>query len=116
MARIPVSTPRSRTAVGGGSRSERPIMALLELLGRRWAMRVLWELRDGRHSFRSLREACGGVSPTVLNQRLGELREGRLVELADGDGYGLSPLGQELLKRFLPMVGWAERWSKSLPK
>jgi len=91
-------------------------MQLLELLGRRWAMRVLWELRDGKRSFRSLQEACGGISPAVLNERLRELREGRLVELAQGEGFGLSTLGRELLERFLPMVGWAERWAKSLSK
>jgi DNA-binding HxlR family transcriptional regulator len=91
-------------------------MALLELLGRRWAMRVLWELREGRHSFRSLQEACGGVSPAVLNERLRELREGGLIELIDGEGYGLSPMGRELHKRFSPMVGWAEHWAKNLPK
>jgi len=91
-------------------------MALLELLGRRWAMRVLWELREGRRTFRSLQEACGGVSPAVLNERLRELREGCLVELVDGEGYGLTPMGRELLERFLPMVGWAERWAKTLPK
>lgn len=91
-------------------------MALLELLGRRWTMRVLWELRGERKSFRSLQEACGGISPAVLNERLRELREGRLVELGEGEGFGLSPLGRELLDRFTPIVGWAERWAKSLPK
>lgn len=91
-------------------------MQLLELLGRRWAMRVLWELRDGNLSFRSLQEACGGVSPAVLNERLKELRDARLVELSDGEGFGLSTLGRELLERFSPMVGWAERWARSLPK
>lgn len=116
MARTTVSTRKPRAAAAGGSRSGRPIMALLDLLGRRWAMRVLWELRDGRHSFRGLQEACGGVSPAVLNERLRELREGRLVELLDGEGYGLSPFGKELLERFLPMVGWAERWAKAAPK
>lgn len=112
------STPRPRpratpTRTVRGSRTGRPIMALLELLGRRWSMRVLWELRDARLSFRALQEACDGVSPAVLNARLRDLRDGRLVDLADGEGYGLSPLGGELLERFLPMVGWAERWAKS---
>ena len=96
-----------------GSRSRRPIMALMELLGRRWALRVLWELRGERLSFRSLQQACDGVSPAVLNQRLRELRDGALVDLEEGGGYGLSALGRELLERFLPMVAWAERWSKS---
>ena len=91
-------------------------MQLLELLGRRWAMRVLWELRDGKLSFRSLQEACGGVSPAVLNERLKELRDARLVELVDGEGFGLSALGRELLEKFSPMVGWAERWAKARTK
>ncbi len=91
-------------------------MQLLELLGRRWTMRVLWELRDGSLSFRALQEACGGISPAVLNERLKELRDARLVELAQGEGFGLSALGRELLERFAPMVGWAERWARSLPK
>lgn len=96
-----------------GSRTGRPIMALLDLLGRRWAMRVLWELRDGRASFRKLQDTCGGVSPAVLNERLRELREARLVDLVDGEGYGLAPLGRELLGKFLPVVEWAERWAKA---
>jgi DNA-binding HxlR family transcriptional regulator len=91
-------------------------MQLLELLGRRWAMRVLWELRDGKLSFRSLQEACGGVSPAVLNERLKELRDARLVELIDGEGFGLSALGRELLEKFSPMVGWAERWARARTK
>ena len=116
MTSTSASTPKPRAAARRsvrGSRSGRPIMALLDLLGRRWAMRVLWELRDGRRSFRDLREACDGVSPAVLNDRLRELREARLVDLADGEGYGLSPLGNELLERFLPAVAWAERWAKA---
>lgn len=91
-------------------------MQLLELLGHRWAMRVLWELRDGKLSFRSLQEACGGVSPAVLNERLKELRDARLVELVDGEGFGLSALGRELLEKFSPMVGWAERWARARTK
>ena len=52
-----------------GSPSGRPIMALLDLLGRRWALRMLWELREGGLSFRALQERCDGVSPSVLNTR-----------------------------------------------
>ena len=105
----------SRNAVPArlrGSRTGRPVMALLDLLGRRWTMRVLWELRGERLSFRALQEACDGVSPAVLNQRLRELRDAGLVDLADGEGFGLSALGTELLDRFSPIVGWAEKWAK----
>ena len=89
-------------------------MALLDLLGRRWTLRIVWELREERRSFRNLQEACDGVSPAVLNQRLRELREAKLIDLEEGGGYGLSALGAELLEHALPMVNWAERWAKSL--
>lgn len=88
-------------------------MALLDLLGRRWVLRILWELREHRLTFRGLREACDDVSPAVLNLRLHELRDGGFIELADGEGYGLSALGVELLERFTPIVDWAERWARS---
>jgi DNA-binding HxlR family transcriptional regulator len=96
-----------------GSGTGRPVMALLDLLGRRWTMRVLWELRGDRMTFRSLQEACDGISPAVLNARLRELRDAKLVDVAEGEGYGLSVLGRELLEKFSPIVRWAERWSKS---
>ena len=105
------TTPRAARSVRG-SRTGRPVMALLDLLGRRWTLRVLWELRDAPHTFRALQDACGSVSPAVLNQRLRELRDARLVELADEGGYGLSALGRELLERFVPMVAWAEKWAR----
>jgi len=87
-------------------------MALLDLLGRRWALRVLWELRDGAPlNFRALREHAGGVSPTVLTDRLRELRESDLVELGD-DGYRLTARANELIRVFAPLDAWAAEWAK----
>ena len=85
-------------------------MALLDLLGRRWALRVIWELRGEPLLFRSLQERCDGMSSSVLNQRLHELRAAGIVELADG-GYGLTREGQRLLEAFPPIKAWAERWA-----
>jgi DNA-binding HxlR family transcriptional regulator len=94
-----------------GSRSGRPVMALLDLLGRRGTLRLLWELRDGRgQSFRLLQDHAGGMSPSVLNDRLKELREARLVEAGDG-GYALTPSGIELVRRLKPLDRWAEAWA-----
>lgn len=95
-----------------GSRSGRPIMALLDLLGRRWTLRIIWELRDGPLTSRALRTACDDASPTVMQSRLSELREAGLIELVAGDGYGLTPLGRELMESFQPLNRFAERWSK----
>ena len=106
--------PASATKKRGvrGSRTGRPIMALLDLLGRRWTLRIVWELREGPLTSRALRTACDEVSPTVLNERLKELREAGFVELGEGGGYALTPLGRELRQTFLPLHHFAERWSK----
>jgi DNA-binding HxlR family transcriptional regulator len=95
-----------------GSRSGRPIMALLDLLGRRWTLRIVWELRERSLNSRALRTACDEASPTVLQARLSELREAGLIELVQGDGYRLTALGQELKETFLPLHRFAERWSR----
>lgn len=89
-------------------------MALLDLLGRRWAMRVLWELRDTKLTFRALQAACGKISPTVLNDRVQELREVALIELDAEEGYGLTALGHDLVEQFVPLVAWSERWARQL--
>ena len=78
-----------------GSRSGRPIMALLDLLGRRWTLRIVWELRDAPLTSRALRTACDDASPTIVQARLSKLREAGLVELEQGDGYRLTALGRE---------------------
>ena len=95
-----------------GSRTGRPIMALLDLLGRRWSLRILWELRDEPLTSRALRTACDEASPTVLQARLTELREAGFVELGDGGGYGLTPLGRDLCETFMPLHRFAERWKR----
>jgi DNA-binding HxlR family transcriptional regulator len=98
-----------------GSRTGRPIMAALDLLGRRWTLRVLWELRDGSPaSFRELRDRCDQMSTSVLNQRLAELREAGIVETGAG-GYKLTPRGAELLQALTPLDAWAKRWRASGP-
>lgn len=86
-------------------------MALLDLLGRRGTLRLLWELRDGHpQSFRLLRASADAISPSVLNIRMKELREARLVELTDG-GYTLTAQGRDLVKHLKPLNRWAEMWA-----
>jgi DNA-binding HxlR family transcriptional regulator len=87
-------------------------MALLDLLGRRWAMRVIWELRGEPLTFRDLQAACDGMSSSVLNQRLGELREAGIAERA-GEGFRLTDEGRRLLEAFEPLDAWAKRWARA---
>ena len=109
---MPKRPPAMKKRAVRGSRSGRPIMALLDLLGRRWTLRIVWELREGLLTSRALRTACDEASPTVVQTRLTELREAGLIELAAGDGYRLTELANELNETFLPLHHFAERWSK----
>lgn len=86
-------------------------MVLLDLLGRRWALRVLWELREDALTFRELQARCGGMSPSVLNERLAELRTAGIVD-GGPDGYLLTAEGARLLCDLAPLQRWADRWAK----
>jgi DNA-binding HxlR family transcriptional regulator len=94
-----------------GSRTGRPVMALLDLLGRRWALRVLWELSQATEplAFREIQERCAGMSSSVLSTRLGELREAGLIVPA-ARGYELTEQGRSLLDALQPVSAWAARW------
>jgi DNA-binding HxlR family transcriptional regulator len=88
-------------------------MALLDLLGRRWTLRIVWELREDRAlTSRALRTACDEASPTIMQARLSELREAGFVELVAGDGYRLTALGKDLSENLQPLSRFAERWAK----
>ena len=73
-------------------------------------LRILWELRAEPLTFRALQDRSGGISPSVLNARLSDLRDAALVENTD-QGYALTPLARDLLRQFAPLVGWAEKWA-----
>lgn len=90
-------------------------MALLDLLGRRWSLRILWELRGGPLQFRPLQARCDEMSSSVLNQRLAELRAAGIVIGAEG-GYRLTGEGERLLEAFPPLNEWAERWAARSPR
>lgn len=99
-----------------GSATGRPIMALLDLLGRRWTLRILWELRDAPLTSRALRAACDDASPTVLQSRLSELAAAGLVENRRPGGYRLTDQGRDLIAAFEPLYRFADRWgANSLP-
>ena len=89
-------------------------MALLDLLGRRWALRVLWELRGegAAPTFRDLQAACGGISSSVLSERLRELRDAGIVAENEGRGYRLTGEGRELMRALAPLDAWAARWAE----
>ena len=105
-------TPKAGTKVRG-SQTGRPIMAILDLLGRRWALRILWELhQNGPNSFRALQELCGHISPTILNARLKELRQAGIVELQGREGYFITQQGIALGRIIEQLNRWAKGWAE----
>ena len=91
-------------------RENAAVSQLLALLEARYAMRVLWALRDGHpQTFRLLQDSVGGITPNTLNTRLKELREATLVQHG-GEGYLITPIGQDLLKRMADLQPFAAKW------
>ena len=87
-------------------------MALLDLLGRRWALRIGWELSQAPCSFGELQERCDGMSPSVLSQRLREASTAGILE-KDAEGvYRLTREGEKLYGLLLPLDRWANAWSR----
>lgn len=85
-------------------------MAALDLFGRRWSLRLLWELRDGPVGARAMLERCEGLSSSVLYDRLRELTAARLVDKDIDGAYVLTELGRDLGAALAPLDDWARRW------
>lgn len=86
------------------------IHQLFEKLECRYALRVLWALRDGHpQTFRILQDSVGNITPNTLNTRIKELREAGLLDHGS-DGYNVTPVGQDLLKRLSDLQAFASRW------
>jgi DNA-binding HxlR family transcriptional regulator len=89
-------------------------MAALDLLGRRWVLRILWELRDGPLGFRALQSACDGMSSSVLADRLADLIATKLVLIDDNGAYALTETGLKLRAAMQPLHEWSRDWAKVL--
>ena len=94
-----------------GSTTGRPLMAALDLLGRRWALRLLWELRDGPVGARAMQARSEGISSSVMYERLRELAEAGLVTRTTTGEYQLSDLGHGLSRAIAPLDAWARQWA-----
>ena len=97
-----------------GSDTGRPVMAALDLLGRRWTLRVIWELH--RHpaptGFRDLQRHCDAMSSSVLSTRLTELRESEIAEQTPDGAWRLTPLGADLVTAMGPLLDWSRVWAE----
>ena len=97
-----------------GSTTGRPLMAAMDLLGRRWALRIVWELRDGPLGARALQSRCDRMSSSVLYQRLEELTAAGLLARDQAGAYRLTDLGAALAPALESLYAWARCWSDAL--
>ncbi len=89
---------------------------LFELLESRYALRVLWALKDGHpQTFRLLQDSIGNITPNTLNTRIKELRSAGLMGHGN-EGYIVTTLGADLLKRLNDMQAFAGKWAASQTK
>jgi DNA-binding HxlR family transcriptional regulator len=96
-----------------GSTSGAPVMAIFDLLGRRWAMGIVWQLADGPLSFSALQSRCDSISPTILSTRIKDLTEAKIIERTL-DGYRLTKIGGDLFAILEPFQKWAMSWAKTV--
>ena len=57
----------------------------------------------------------GGITPNTLNTRIKDLREAGLLDHGS-DGYTVTPVGQDLLKRLSDVQAFANRWTAARAK
>lgn len=89
-------------------------MAALNLLSRRWVMRIIWELRDGPCRFTELRTRCEEMSPDTLSTRLYELQEAGITDVNDSEQWQLTTLGAQLKPTLAALSKWSTAWAESL--
>lgn len=98
------------------SKAKSAVSQLFDLLESRYALRVLWALKDGHpQTFRLLQDSVGGVTPNTLNTRLKELRAAGLIDHG-GSGYSLTKVGLDLLKRLNDLQAFSNKWVASQAK
>jgi DNA-binding HxlR family transcriptional regulator len=86
-----------------------------QFLGKRWTAVVLGHLSAGPAGFRDLSRAVGGVSDSVLSDRLSDLAAGGLVTRTVDEGpplsvtYALTDSGRALMPALEQIAIWAKQ-------
>jgi DNA-binding HxlR family transcriptional regulator len=93
---------------------------LIDLVGSRWALRILLSLREDQQRFTDLRRLLPGISANVLTQRLRELEAAGLVARdalpppAACQVYGIGPLAVGLRPALDHLTSWLAKVPASL--
>jgi DNA-binding HxlR family transcriptional regulator len=101
-----------------GSENHCPLASSARILGARWTLEILYNLREPLR-FNEIQESVGGINPRTLSQRLKFLeQEGLIGRLSCPDSpfyqeYELTDMGRDLLPVLEALQGWGEKWIRS---
>lgn len=109
------STSATSTSATSSPALPDPLRDLVDLLSRKHALALFWELRGPAQAFRVLTRRVGAAEAHV-SQRLRELREAGLVEVDEGGDYRLTSEGRRLLDLLEGLESYAEGWAALSPR
>jgi DNA-binding HxlR family transcriptional regulator len=98
----------------GCARGDAALARAFVFLGKRWNGVVLGNLNSGPAGFRELARAIGGISDSVLSERLSDLTNAGLISRTVEEGpplavsYALTERGQALMPALEQISRWAQ--------
>ena len=94
-----------------------PISRACELLGDRWTLLIARDMLLGTRRFNELARGLPGLSRSLLSRRLRQMEVTGLVRRApDGDGYVLTPAGEDLRPLVFGLAEWGARHAFGEPR
>lgn len=91
-----------------------PVRSVLDHVGAKWTVLILFELQSGAQRFNALGRALPDISKRMLTQTLRDLERDGLVKREVFDtkppsvSYSLTEMGLSLLEPLLGLADWAE--------
>ncbi|RPE72004.1 HxlR family transcriptional regulator [Pacificibacter maritimus] len=91
-----------------------PIRSVLDHVGAKWTVLILFELQQGPQRFNALGRALPDISKRMLTQSLRSLERDGLVKREVFDtkppsvSYSLTDMGVSLMQPLVGLVNWAE--------
>jgi DNA-binding HxlR family transcriptional regulator len=95
-----------------------PVARTLDIVGDRWTMLILRDLRDGPRKFHELQTSLAGISPNTLSARLKNLEQHAIVERRFYEDhppraeYVLTSKGDELRSVLGALRKWGEKHTR----
>jgi DNA-binding HxlR family transcriptional regulator len=100
-------SPEARAEPGYGQFC--PVAMAAEVFCTRWTPLILRELLCGSRHFNDLKRGVPRISPTLLSKRLKEMEQAGLIT-SGGQGYALTPAGEDLRGLVMSLGFWGTRW------